>query len=78
MKNTTAYQTAKTNALQSLRSTAKEIRKEYPTDKTAQRQRINDSADFLSKDLPPSMADHEWERITKALSDLACKLHPKD
>jgi hypothetical protein len=77
MKNTTAYQTAKTNALQSLRSTAKEIRKEYPTDKPAQCMYINDAADAISKDLPPSMADHERERITKALHDLSGRLHPK-
>ena len=77
MKKPTAYQTAKANALRELRSTAKDIRNQYPTDKPAQCMHINDRADAISKDLPPSMADHERERITKALADLACKLHPK-
>jgi len=77
MRTPKAYQTAKANALQYLRMHTKDIRKHLPTDKPAQRMEINDMADAISKDLPPSMADHERERITKALHDLAGRLHPK-
>ena len=79
MKKPTTYQTAKANALQSLQSFARGVHNslQLKGDKPAQCMHINDRADAISKDLPPSMADHERERITKALSDLACKLHPK-
>jgi len=78
MKTRTAYQTAKANALQSLRTYAKIIKGLHSkTDRAGVRMHINDRADAISKDLPPSMADHERERITKALHDLAGRLHPK-
>lgn len=79
MKTRTAYQTAKANALQKLRNYSQVIKGLHSkTDRAGIRMQINDQADAISKDLPPSMADHERERITKALHDLAGRLHPKD
>jgi len=78
MKKPTTYQTAKANALQELRTYAKIIKGLHSkTDRGGVRMHINDRADAISKALPPSMADHERERITKTLHDLAGRLHPK-
>lgn len=76
MKPSTPYQREKANALAALRNIAEGIRKEYPTDGPAQCMYINDVADAISKNLPASLMYDQRERITKALSDLACKLHP--
>jgi len=77
MKNRTKYQEEKTNALRLLRSYAKDARQALPADKPGQRQFINDTADTLQKNLPYSLEDWQRERIGNALSELACKLHPK-
>lgn len=77
MKPSTPYQREKANALAALRNIAEDIRKEYPTDRPAQRMGINDAAHSLAGELPHSLTDAQRERITLALHSLACKLHPK-
>lgn len=75
MKNRTKYQEEKTNALNALREYAKEIK---GTDsKTTIRCAINDMAEHLRRDTPYSLEEWQRERISSALSNLACKLHPK-
>jgi len=74
----TNYQQEKRNAILLLNECAKEIKREYPRDKPAQRQYINDYADDLQKSLPYSLTDAQRERIAQALSNRACQLHPKD
>lgn len=64
----TIYQQAK----QSLKETAKQAKIDYPTDKPAVRQIINDTADSLCKDLRLS----EYQR--NLLANYSCKLHPKN
>lgn len=61
------YQQAK----QELKSIATDAKKEYPNDKPAIRQIINDSLDSLCKSLRMS----DYQRYL--LSNYACKLHPK-
>lgn len=68
MKKYTNYQTAK----RSLKSTSEMAKSQYSTDKPAIRMIINDSVDFLSKELNLS----EYER--DLLSNYAVKLHPKN
>jgi hypothetical protein len=77
MKNRTKYQEEKANALNALRFHARTIKQLCPTDRPGQRQFINDCADTLQKDLPYNLEDWQRERIGIALSNLACKLHPK-
>ncbi len=77
MKHRTEYQQTKINALEQLRQAAKES-KRRTDDIPAILQDINDTADSISKDLPHSLTDAQRERITEALHNLACKLHPKD
>lgn len=75
MKHRTEYQQTKINALEQLRQAAKEA-KRRTDDIPAILQDINDTADAISKDLPASLSYEQRERITNALSDLACTLHP--
>lgn len=64
----TIYQQAKSE----LKQLAKEVKKQYPTDKPAARQAINDYADSLCKSLKLS----EYQR--NLLANFACELHPKN
>lgn len=59
------YQSAK----ERLKETAKEIKKQFPTDKPLINMTINDTVDYLSKDLNLT----EYQR--NLLSNYACKLH---
>lgn len=77
MAHRTKYQEEKINALNYLKKLAPYIALKYPTDKPAQMMEINDSADKIHKCLPYFLTDKERERIGNALSELACKLHPK-
>ena len=63
--NASTYQKAK----ERLKETAKEIKKQYPNDKPLINMTINDTVDYLSKDLNLT----EYQR--NLLSDYACKLH---
>ena len=57
------------NAKESLKETAKEIKKQFPKDKPLINITINDTVDYLSKDLNLT----EYQR--NLLSNYACKLH---
>lgn len=59
------YQSAK----ERLKETAKDIKKQFPTDKPLINMTINDTVDYLSKDLNLT----EYQR--NLLSNYACKLH---
>ncbi|OPZ01055.1 MAG: hypothetical protein BWZ11_01884 [Bacteroidetes bacterium ADurb.BinA395] len=67
MKNQTEYQEAKST----LKNAADYAKSKYQTDKPAIRMEINDTADWLCKELRLS----EYHR--GLLSNYACKLHPK-
>lgn len=67
MKTQTAYQRAKRN----LKETADMAKSQFENDKPAQRQIINDSADFLSREYDLTETDRD------RLADYAGKLHPK-
>ena len=75
MRHRTEYQQTKVNALEQLRQAAKEAKKRTD-DVPAILQDINDTADAISKDLPASLTYAQRERITEALQNLACTLHP--
>lgn len=55
----------------SLNDYAIEIRKQFPTDKPAQRQALNDFADMLIRDYQLSQREQDW------LCNYCCTLHPK-
>jgi len=78
MKNPTAYQTAKANALQKLRNYSQVVKGLHSkTDRAGVRMHINDRADAISKAWPQSSADHERDRLTMTWHDLAGRLHPQ-
>ena len=68
MKKQTEYQRAK----QTLKFSADYVKEHYPTDKPAIRMQINDTVDWLCKELRLS----EYHR--RLLANYACTLHPKD
>lgn len=65
---TTAYQQAK----QQLKETAQRARQIHRHDKPAQRQDINDTADYLCREFKLSKARRNQ------LANYACSLHPED
>lgn len=64
----TKYQSAKID----LKQVAQDVKKEFKTDKPAQRMIINDAADALCKNLNLSNYNRNL------LNNYACKLHPKN
>lgn len=68
MKTISNYQQAKRR----LKNITVESKTLFNNDKPKIRMIINDSADYISKDL--NLSEHQ----RKLLSNYACKLHPKD
>lgn len=64
----TKYQQAK----QQLKAAAKNIKKDFPTDKPAQRMYINDSCNLIANEYYYRLT----ERQKSLLHDYAAKLHP--
>jgi hypothetical protein len=68
MKTISKYQQAK----QTLKTYTITVKSKHKNDKPMIRMLINDSVDYLSKDL--NLSDYQ----RNLLSDYACKLHPKN
>jgi predicted GNAT superfamily acetyltransferase len=68
MKTVSDYQMAK----QTLKNVSNQAKENYPTDKPAIRQTINNYMDYLCKNYKLS----DYQR--NLLSNYACKLHPKN
>jgi len=65
-------------AKENLKDAAYDAKRNFPNDKPAIRQTINDTADQLIRDFPLSWSDKKRNQFAKWLHEYACTLHPKD